>query len=544
MLKGMLEKIKQNKLLIAGFLIVLIVAVFLRLFHYGDFLRFGKDQARDAFIVQEITNGNQPLPLLGPKAGGTDFKMGPLFYYAQYASAKLFGFSPVTIAIPDLFISLCTPLLLFFFLRKYFNQAISFGLSSLYSVSFFAVQNGRFAWNPNSLLFFTLLFFLSLLSLTSERNSARKKIFWSILAGLALGAGAQMHTIFLVVMPIALLIFFCLNFKKTEFKWKQFLIIILVALFLNLPQITSEIQTGGANVKSFFVGIPQKSSQEKSFFDSVILTTMWHLQANNMFVIPFGDDSASDYARAGGMLNKNILQEIRQHTNFLFRIALGTLISLLGYAGLLRLLKKETTQQGKLFLQLTSIFITAYFLVLIPLSQQLVLRYFLMVEFVPLLLIGLIFKLAQDKLKTKKLVQIIFFLFMSFCAFLNIQKTYNYFEAFSTKKGDLDVAIFGEEKLLGAFVISNSKPENIIYFINDAGPLDKFIRPLSFFVGGREILEGFVSSPVNSENIAYFSMSLNTKNASRDLTKKVSDAYKVTKQETIGRLIIYKLELK
>ncbi|NMC87867.1 MAG: hypothetical protein GYA69_05505, partial [Candidatus Moranbacteria bacterium] len=87
---------KQNKskIAIVFFLVFLAAGIFLRTYNFHDWLRFNTDQARDAVVVSDFLEGKTALPLLGPKAGGTDFKLGPIFYYFQIISAKIFGVSP------------------------------------------------------------------------------------------------------------------------------------------------------------------------------------------------------------------------------------------------------------------------------------------------------------------------------------------------------------------------------------------------------------------------------------------------------------------
>ena len=69
---------------------VFVAGIFIRTYHYHDWLRMNADQARDAALVSRTVEGIDPLPLLGPKAGGTEFKLGPAFYWFEAASAKVF----------------------------------------------------------------------------------------------------------------------------------------------------------------------------------------------------------------------------------------------------------------------------------------------------------------------------------------------------------------------------------------------------------------------------------------------------------------------
>lgn len=133
---------------------IVALGIFLRTYHFRDWLRFSDDQARDAIIIRNIIEHKQSLPLLGPIAGTSTFYLGPAYYYIEYGAAKVFGAAPDKIALPDLLFSILAIPPLFFFLKKYFSEKLSLSLTALFAVSFFAVRYSRFAWNPNSTGFF------------------------------------------------------------------------------------------------------------------------------------------------------------------------------------------------------------------------------------------------------------------------------------------------------------------------------------------------------------------------------------------------------
>jgi len=133
--------------------------IFLRVYHFSDWLRFNSDQARDAGIVRDMIENNN-VPLLGPIAGGTLFQLGPAFYYFQFVGAKLFGVMPDKMAYGDLLFGILSVPLAFFLFLRYFKKNTSLMLAALYATSFFAVQYSRFAWNPNFSVCFSFIRFL------------------------------------------------------------------------------------------------------------------------------------------------------------------------------------------------------------------------------------------------------------------------------------------------------------------------------------------------------------------------------------------------
>ena len=181
-------------------LAIILVGTFLRTYQHKNWLYFDDDQANDATIVDNFIHGRIKLPELGPNMGNTQFCLGPMFYYFQIASAEFFGDYPDKLAYPDLFFSILTIPLLFYFLKKYFSANLSLTLTGLYTISYFAIKFSRFAWNTNSMPFFILLFLLAMLEFLKNRE--KTSWWWALALGLATGVGVQLHAMLLVIFPI------------------------------------------------------------------------------------------------------------------------------------------------------------------------------------------------------------------------------------------------------------------------------------------------------------------------------------------------------
>ncbi|MFA6383029.1 MAG: glycosyltransferase family 39 protein [Parcubacteria group bacterium] len=537
--------IREKKKVFVLLLAIIALGIFLRTYHYSDLLRFGKDQARDASIVHNIIEKKEPLPLLGPKAGGTDFQMGPVFYYFQYASASIFGATPDKMAYPDLLFSILTIPLLFLFLRKYLNTNISLALTALFAVSFFAVQNGRFAWNPNSLPFFSLLFLYAFLQLAETAKN--KKLWWSLILGFALGIGAQLHTLFILIASVIFILFCAYLIRKKNLKIKWAVLVIAVALLFNIPQIISEIQTKGSNTKAFFQGITQKTTFKHPFPKNIMYDGAWHLQANTLFVAPIGDDTSLHITSLADSFkdNEKGIAGITKYLPDLLRIVFGIALTLGGYFLLGFYLKKEKDVSKKMFLQLLSLYIAAAFFVMIPLSFVLELRYFLIVQFVPFLLLGLLIKFFREKYgQTGLRLSLIVILLL--CG-LNIYKVASEFNSFLNRDGDVGIAIWSEEKFAGEFILAHTQPEQDVHMVFEPAEADKFIRPLAYFDENIDApLEHNDDTPLEDSNVAYFSLILDGRKGKDTFKRnlKKSDLYIISDSATYGRLAIYKLELK
>ncbi len=541
------NKIKQNKKYFIAFLIILIVGIFLRTYHYSDLLRFGKDQARDAVLIRNVVQGKTPWPLLGPNMGKLNFDLGPMFYYFQIMSAKIFGFSPVTIAYPDLLFSILTIPMLFFFLKKYFDNLISISLTALYAVSFYAVQNGRFAWNQNSLMFFSMLFLYAFLELANKNR--RKKWPWIILAGAALGIGVQLHLLFAAIVGIVFFIFAIYLIRKNLLTLKNAALVLLIAFVLNIPQFVSEIQTHGGNVRAFFSGTGQETQDSNPFPTNIFIDAAWHAQADSMFVAPYRDDTSLHIENLSDSLSgsKNETAAIIKHWPDILYAGLGIILSLIGYIFLFYCARKEKNERKRLFLQLIALYAITAFLVMIPLSHVLELRYMLIVQFVPFILLGLLIKLLEEKYGRRMIY--ISLIALAFLFAWNANAVWSGFQSFLKGKGDTGIAIWKEEAAAGKFILSNSSPNQIVRMVYIPAKSDKFIRPLAFFNGS---VDDDIDAPPETQNeilppvknAAYFALILHSKTAQKKLKQEIkkSGTYRIAASATFGRLEIYRLE--
>ncbi|MCK9378887.1 MAG: phospholipid carrier-dependent glycosyltransferase [Candidatus Moranbacteria bacterium] len=391
---------KKNKATILTLALILFVAIFLRTYHFHDWLYFKMDQARDSLLIsQAIVDGAGNLPLLGPRAGATDvgvgfLRLGPAYYYFQYLSGKIFhSTSPDVFAYPDLFFSIAAIILIFFFLRLYFNNLISLLLVALYSFSFIIIQYSRFAWNPNSLQFFAILTFFGLLQFFRERNEKRKK-WWLVLWAIGLFVGSQLHFFGFFMLLGASGLFILLKFqpwkkekilqlKDRIFIGKIFtyaLIILAVFVITYSPVIISDIKRNGENTKNFISALSSKPATKKKTFDESLQRGFDENMKNYCLI-------TTSYCYSGKYKDGGVPIKF---TTFL--IVLGILLA--GWK-----MKESSDQKQKDFLMLVLIWTGVFFILTVPVSYQIRPRFFIPVFLIPYIFIGLFFQLLQEKIK-------------------------------------------------------------------------------------------------------------------------------------------------
>jgi 4-amino-4-deoxy-L-arabinose transferase-like glycosyltransferase len=470
MSKKIFEKIKNIPKFWWIFLAVIIVGIFLRTWHHHDWLRFNADQGRDAQIVSDVVDGKTALPLLGPKAGGTQFRLGPAFYYFEIAAAKIFGNAPDKMAYPDLTAGiLCIPLL-FFFLRKYFEKNTSLALVAIFAISAYAIRYARFGWNPNSSSFWAILFLYALCEIFSEKEN--RKFWWALAAGAAIGIGIQLHTTLLAILPAtAIAVFGYFSFKNKKFL-KYFLVVLVVALFLNIPQLISERQTGGKNIKAFFGGMKTKQQVEKNILSNASQSASCWIQGNVDIVSGYEISDTCEFkpSRDAG------------ETAVFF---LGLIFVLGGTILALRYLFKEKDAEKKYFLGIVFVFTGITYIIFFKFAFELSVRFFLPLVFLPFVLLGFWAKLISEKFKVRR--DMILLAAAALLISSNLFFVQKYFAKLASYDnpggGDVNVMILKEAETFSRFIVENSRGNQEAYLDGNGQFLFKGFKSIRYLVG-------------------------------------------------------------
>lgn len=371
------------------FTLIIFVGIFFRTYHFHDFLQFKGDAFRDALLVSNVYDtGIESLPLLGPRAGGTMLRLGPIFYDFQYIAVSLFrSLDAPVLTYPDLLFSILSLPLFFFFVRRFFSLSWSLVMMSMLSTSFLAIEYGRFAWNPNSVLFFTLLFSYATLRLFDDDQEKKHPLIWASISGIALAIASQLHFSAFLGLPLVLFFFVLLNRKKSRVVLTMPVLVtfFLSILVLSLPIVISEFFKHGENARLFLSAISSKSSSNGFFFNIY--------QDLHMF--------AKYFAR--------ILVGLVEPSKKI--IILGGIFCGIGFLSNILLLRSETDEKKKNFLQWSFLLFIIYFILYIPLAFKIDRpRFYLPFMMLPFLYFGYILLLIEKKewlLKYQKIIAFI-----------------------------------------------------------------------------------------------------------------------------------------
>ena len=465
--------VRQNKVTISILLVVIAVGIFLRTYNFHDWLHFGSDQSRDAILVERVVNGAVSWPLLGADASNTHFKLGPMYYYFQIISVKIFGIGPEKLAYPDLLFSILSIPLLFFLLKRYFSTNISLALAAVYSFSYYAIRYSRFAWNTNPIPFFMMLFLLALHEFLAEKE--KTSWWWIIIIGLALGVNVQLHTLLLLLLPP--FTFFALVYlmKKNPKLWKQWMVIFLIAIILNLGQIISEKETRFANSQLFLQAVTDRSSSGgERLGKNLLLDMSAHTQANAHILSALGNRDKFDFKFI--FFNPKKSDRIGYGLAVLGIVA-SYVFSILGYGALAYNLWKEKDEKKKYFLLLITIYVSLSFLAILPVIHEAPMRYFIHVSFIPFILLGFLLKTVVRKFQQK---QILFIggvvIILMFTNTLSVKAEAE--ELAAKARGDSGYVVLGEIEPMVEYIRSQSFPQKEAYLSGAAR--DIYFKSMSY----------------------------------------------------------------
>jgi hypothetical protein len=246
--------------------IIFFASLFLRLAFFEDFSIFKADQARDAYFVKEAyEKGPGYLTLLGPKGGviylegdesekGGTFHLGPFYYYLQYSSAVLFGtIEPWAIAFPDILMFAFSILLFYYFAGMFLSKKYALGSVLVYSSSFIVFQYSIFAWNPNQMFFWLILFAVGLCKLVLEKNE-KKRNWWFLGMILSFMILSQLHFLAFFGLPILALVFYFL-FRPKKIKFTTLSASVFLVILFYIPVLVSEVRNNFENSKRIMATI-------------------------------------------------------------------------------------------------------------------------------------------------------------------------------------------------------------------------------------------------------------------------------------------------
>lgn len=401
-----IEKAKKYRWYIGIALLIFFIGGFLRMYHFNEWIWFWNDQVRDVRLIQSVVDEGVSWPLLGPSMLFTEYHLGPIYYYFQILSGMIFGVEPYTVAYPDLFFSLLSLPLFFFFARRYFDTRMALLLTLLMACSFFFVRYGRFAWNINPLPFFSILFLLSLHTYLVQKKATPWG--WVALLGIGIGVSVQLHAIALLLVSLVSTLAFLYTIKKDWRIYTKWIGVLGIVALLNAGSILYDLKNDFNNSRAFIQALTEKKegTQETGLMDSFGRDVDCHAEVSYHILTSWGNRDYCDFYFTSlfSDIGKNI-----QKGKFLFhKIDTGEIDEMIdAYSGMAILIiflfaflwvwRREGVQSKKIFLGIIFFYTLFSFIVLYPVGDMLKGRYYLHIAPLVYIFLGFFFQYFLEK---------------------------------------------------------------------------------------------------------------------------------------------------
>ena len=531
---------------------IMLAAFAVRFYNFHDWLYFKMDQARDAAMTSNsVLNGPMYLPLLGPRAGATKvpsgyLRLGPVFYYFQYIAGKIFhSTSPDVFAYPELFFSIAIIPLLYLFLRFYFSKRNSILITIMYAFCFIVIEYSRFSWNPNSLPFFVILSFYSLLKFLNEKVT-KKKCWWIALCALSLSIGSQLHFFgfFSLVGIVGIVWLFHYEVWKKEtliafFKkenLKKFLLYFLVFfvffMLLYIPVIISEVFKHGQNSKNFIYAIGSKP-KDKPLINKLATNATEQIRYFSLILTSF--------YYAAKDLKKNLF----------FPVSITVLTLLSGISLAIFYLRKKTEKIKKDFLILLISWFAVFVVLSIPFAFQLRPRFFILVFPLPFIFLGFLFEFLEEKFKKYISLGLIFAITAA-VLFLNSYGTYAWFK--EQKKSQIqgttirrtlilknkDGVTLGQlQRVVDYMYQQRKEAANIYYYVKP-----EHISPIKYLLRLKQLDDptlNFAPLTINSDPHAQYFAVVPDDSGTKSIENKFGKNFNIVSRAMFGQLTVYEI---
>ncbi len=192
----------KNKLEFAFLTLILLTALFLRIYRIDEYMTFLGDEGRDALMIKRILT-EFDIPLIGPPTSIGNMYLGPLYYYMMTIPLAISWLNPISAAMMNSLLGVGSVFLIYFLGKSWFSKSAGLISAFLYAISPITIIYSRSSWNPNPTPFFALL---AILGFYKAKNSGDFR--WFILTGVSLAFAIQMHYLALILLPIFGLLWF------------------------------------------------------------------------------------------------------------------------------------------------------------------------------------------------------------------------------------------------------------------------------------------------------------------------------------------------
>ncbi len=259
---------------------LLLVAIFLlaisvRFLYFPDNIYFGFDQARDAFMSQQVALGD--FKVVGPPTAIEGLYHGPLYYYIFGPIYLLSLGDPAGISAFLRFYNALGVFLVFSIALIMFNRYVGLIAAFIFAVSFEQTQFSIYLNHPSLAVNTVLLFYLGAALIIFKSRSYG---LFVMAAGLALSIQFEFPLIYLTLILATLVSVFRNDFKKIALK-KWFISLSIISMILSTFLI-AELKFDFRTTKTIFSSLilNQGSTMSPNYIKNIQIISQRFLNDN------------------------------------------------------------------------------------------------------------------------------------------------------------------------------------------------------------------------------------------------------------------------
>ncbi len=227
----------SKKLATFGFILILILAIFLR-FYKTELAEFKYDEA---YFMQTAKDAiqNKQLPLIGSGSSvGTRHPVGFIYFMMLLVFVSK---NPLVVSGMFALLNVFGIVLLYFFLKRHFSIKTALIACLLVAASPYAVIYSRKIWQPDIVSFFIIIFMFFFYKAVFDKD--KKSVLLSLIA---LGIVMQMHTFGLFFLAFVPFLYYYSRKMNTKLL---FFIGIIIILLMYIPYVRYEFTYDFENLK-------------------------------------------------------------------------------------------------------------------------------------------------------------------------------------------------------------------------------------------------------------------------------------------------------
>jgi hypothetical protein len=233
---------------------IFFLALFLRFLYFPHDIYFAYDQARDAFVSQDLLRGD--FKIVGPPST-FGISHGALFYYLY---APLYALSKGSPSLVSAFLRIYNAagiFLVFLIAKILFNKRVGLIAALLFALSFEQTQYALFLGHPSLAVLSVLLFYLGIVLLIFRKD---KRGFIISFVGLGLSVQFHFSLIFLFIALLSSTVIFRKSLPKVDIK--TYLLSIAGFIVSVLTYLIAEVKFNMPTTKFFTSFIEKGIKQE------------------------------------------------------------------------------------------------------------------------------------------------------------------------------------------------------------------------------------------------------------------------------------------